>query len=172
MWIFLTLILFITAGTVLTLDQRSDKVYHKWEPTHKVLWTTSCWPWHYTDQHTNMLVLIIFSCMKWNKVQNVWFECFVFSQRFQTNFQTNSERNQEPGLELQDGCTHRFYQKAPLLLLITSYTSTHLSKVAPSCSHAETSTSLVLKRVTFAFIWVCRRFKLKRESLKKQGVGL
>lgn len=71
MWIFLMLILSITTGTVLTLEQRSDKVDHKWDLTHRVPWTTPCPPWHYTAPQlhtpTNMLVLIIFSCMKRKK---------------------------------------------------------------------------------------------------------
>lgn len=177
MWIFLMLILSITTGTVLTLEQRSDKVDHKWDLTHRVPWTTPCPPWHYTAPQlhtpTNMLVLIIFSCMKRKKPHAkyvIWM--FFFPPKTQpfTDFRQtfNSERNQEPGLELQDGCTRRFYQKDPLLLRRTSYTSTHLSEVTPSCSQAETRTSLVLTTVTFAFIWVCRRFKLKNESFEKK----
>lgn len=115
MWIFLMLILSITTGTVLTLEQRSDKVYQKWDLAHRVPWTTPCWPWHSTAPQTNKHASSNrFLLHETNKTTckicdlNVWF----FSPKTQpfTDFRQtfNSERNQEPGLELQDGCAHRF----------------------------------------------------------------
>lgn len=85
-------------------------------------------------------------------------------QRFQTNVQTNSEWNQEPNLELQDSCTHKFYQKAPLLLLSTSYTSEQSRTFMFTYRNKDL---IGAHNRGIAFIWVWRRFKLKRESLKK-----
>lgn len=70
MWIFLMLILSITAGTALTLEQRSDSLSQmRTDPQSSLNHLPLTMTLHSsTDQQTNMLVLIIFSCMKRNKV--------------------------------------------------------------------------------------------------------